>query len=150
MCWFCGLNICRKENCTCEKWVCEECHENVTIIDNDIAAGFLFENTKKGDDNLPIEYTNYIEKKDKEFMRTHRCKAKFENFDYYNEMDENFERKHDDYYNKCEDCKTRCGYCSRGWVVLKSCSGCLDVSYCSTECQKKDWKEHKTKCKTKV
>jgi len=28
------------------------------------------------------------------------------------------------------------------------CSGCTSVSYCGKECQKKDWKLHKAKCKT--
>ena len=28
-----------------------------------------------------------------------------------------------------------------------ACSGCLMVSYCSRECQKKDWKTHKSLCK---
>ena len=27
------------------------------------------------------------------------------------------------------------------------CSRCKTVGYCSTECQKKDWKQHKVNCK---
>ena len=30
---------------------------------------------------------------------------------------------------------------------LQQCSRCKAVSYCSRACQKKDWKQHKTKCK---
>jgi hypothetical protein len=31
--------------------------------------------------------------------------------------------------------------------ALKKCSACLKVSYCSSECQKSDWKGHKKICK---
>lgn len=41
--------------------------------------------------------------------------------------------------------------CSRqgcfSWKELKLCSDCRVVKYCSRECQKKDWKNHKTMCK---
>ena len=30
------------------------------------------------------------------------------------------------------------------------CSGCRTVGYCSAECQKKDWKQHKVNCKKTV
>ncbi|KAL7932487.1 hypothetical protein V8C35DRAFT_307229 [Trichoderma chlorosporum] len=29
---------------------------------------------------------------------------------------------------------------------LKKCKGCLKTSYCSTECQRTDWKQHKREC----
>ncbi|KAK6988684.1 MYND-type domain-containing protein [Favolaschia claudopus] len=32
-------------------------------------------------------------------------------------------------------------------VRLSRCSGCLRISYCSSECQKIDWKNHKPMCK---
>lgn len=30
---------------------------------------------------------------------------------------------------------------------LKTCSGCMKVSYCSKECQKENWRNHKIRCK---
>jgi len=30
---------------------------------------------------------------------------------------------------------------------LKYCSGCKKIQYCSTSCQKNDWKKHKKICK---
>ena len=38
----------------------------------------------------------------------------------------------------------RCGSCL---VRLRRCGGCHEVSYCSTKCQKSDWKKHKKPCK---
>jgi hypothetical protein len=40
--------------------------------------------------------------------------------------------------------KTRCRVCLNG--SAKKCAACKDVSYCSKECQKFDWKEHKEVC----
>ncbi|KAF5364996.1 hypothetical protein D9758_008095 [Tetrapyrgos nigripes] len=33
---------------------------------------------------------------------------------------------------------------------MQGCAGCHLVFYCSRECQKRDWKEHKTECKAKT
>ncbi|KDQ58082.1 hypothetical protein JAAARDRAFT_129471 [Jaapia argillacea MUCL 33604] len=42
----------------------------------------------------------------------------------------------------------KCSVCrGRGKPRLKTCTACKKVRYCSTECQKKDWKTHKPKCK---
>lgn len=38
-----------------------------------------------------------------------------------------------------------CGIC--GIVASKKCSACKQVSYCSKEHQKSDWKKHKKNCK---
>ncbi|KZP26720.1 hypothetical protein FIBSPDRAFT_854383 [Athelia psychrophila] len=47
-------------------------------------------------------------------------------------------------HGTCENCvKTR--RCE-GLGALKSCSRCLRVSYCSTDCQKAHWKHHKPAC----
>lgn len=42
----------------------------------------------------------------------------------------------------------RCKFCLKTAASLRACSGCKSVSYCSRECQRKDWKEglHKTEC----
>jgi MYND finger len=40
--------------------------------------------------------------------------------------------------------KTRCRLCLK--AASKKCATCKDVSYCSRECQKMDWKEHKETC----
>lgn len=44
--------------------------------------------------------------------------------------------------HKCSVCR------GRGKPKLKECGGCKKVRYCSAECQKKDWKTHKLKCKS--
>lgn len=44
-----------------------------------------------------------------------------------------------------------CMNCSKGeneeGVVLSKCGGCKEISYCSIECQRADWKNHKQLCK---
>lgn len=44
----------------------------------------------------------------------------------------------------------RCRSCgvveAKGGGALKKCMRCLKVRYCSTECQKKDWKKHRMEC----
>lgn len=47
-----------------------------------------------------------------------------------------------------ENLKGICHGCNKGTYlnILKKCGTCKDVSYCSRECQKADWKEHKPKC----
>ncbi|EDQ98981.1 uncharacterized protein LACBIDRAFT_318427 [Laccaria bicolor S238N-H82] len=42
---------------------------------------------------------------------------------------------------KCRVCR------GKGKPKIKECSVCQKVRYCSPECQKKDWKAHKPKCK---
>jgi hypothetical protein len=39
----------------------------------------------------------------------------------------------------------RCSNCE-AFVPTKTCSGCKSVRYCSIECQKEHWKEHKSSC----
>ena len=39
-----------------------------------------------------------------------------------------------------------CGYCGEFGHNMKRCSACKIIRYCSKECQKKDWREHKTEC----
>ncbi|KAI0812059.1 hypothetical protein GGR55DRAFT_677657 [Xylaria sp. FL0064] len=38
--------------------------------------------------------------------------------------------------------------CKSGDENLKACSGCFLVHYCSTDCQKQDWRRHKSVCKS--
>lgn len=40
-----------------------------------------------------------------------------------------------------------CGHCGLEQKSLKVCSGCHTVQYCSRECQRAAWSDHKKKCK---
>ncbi|KAJ7139283.1 hypothetical protein C8R44DRAFT_302458 [Mycena epipterygia] len=40
-----------------------------------------------------------------------------------------------------------CGHCKVDAQELRVCGGCRNEKYCSTECQRLAWKEHKTSCK---
>ena len=39
-----------------------------------------------------------------------------------------------------------CNYCNRAIESLKMCSRCKSTNYCSSKCQEKHWKEHKSLC----
>jgi len=43
---------------------------------------------------------------------------------------------------------TTCSSCSSTSKPLKICSGCQSANYCSVDCQKSHWKEHKQACKS--
>ncbi|XP_033760711.1 uncharacterized protein LOC117342621 [Pecten maximus] len=44
--------------------------------------------------------------------------------------------------------ENKCGYCNKKTLSLRRCSACQDVYYCSTVCQREDWRgQHKVKCK---
>ena len=48
-----------------------------------------------------------------------------------------------------EERKRRCDVCKEGGKPkLLTCTRCKRSTYCSVVCQRADWKEHKTKCKT--
>ena len=40
---------------------------------------------------------------------------------------------------------TSCQVC--GAEGASPCGGCGNVAYCGTKCQRKDWKEHKVRCR---
>ncbi|KAJ3129132.1 hypothetical protein HK098_002373 [Nowakowskiella sp. JEL0407] len=40
-----------------------------------------------------------------------------------------------------------CFSCGVSFCELKHCGRCLEASYCSVDCQRKDWKTHKNRCK---
>lgn len=44
--------------------------------------------------------------------------------------------------------KTYCVKCGKFLEKVKKCSRCKIAFYCSRECQKEDWSEHKKHCKT--
>jgi len=44
-------------------------------------------------------------------------------------------------------CNKFCDYCHNENIELFKCAGCKCVYYCSKNCQKLDWKEHKEHCK---
>ena len=41
---------------------------------------------------------------------------------------------------------SRCGFCLTEMKVLKTCSACGRIFYCSRDCQREDWKMHKHFC----
>ncbi|XP_021369227.1 uncharacterized protein LOC110460574 isoform X4 [Mizuhopecten yessoensis] len=44
--------------------------------------------------------------------------------------------------------ENKCGFCDKKTLSLRRCSACQQVYYCSTVCQREDWKlQHKAKCK---
>ncbi|KAL7781403.1 hypothetical protein V8C43DRAFT_298404 [Trichoderma afarasin] len=48
--------------------------------------------------------------------------------------------------DEIEQCNT-CGKTEQlDGLKLKKCKGCMKISYCSTECQRQDWKQHKREC----
>jgi hypothetical protein len=42
----------------------------------------------------------------------------------------------------------KCAKCGLQNVKFKKCSGCIASRYCSVDCQRADWKEHKPICKS--
>lgn len=52
--------------------------------------------------------------------------------------------------NRYNNLKQTCHGCETSVTEKQICSGCYRVTYCSTECQKQDWKEHKIDCLYKV
>jgi len=54
---------------------------------------------------------------------------------------------------QCKTCETlqadrKCGNCKQAWKSLRCCPRCHKVSYCSVNCQKAAWKDHRNVCKT--
>ena len=43
--------------------------------------------------------------------------------------------------------KEQCDFCTKQFSKLKQCGACGKARYCSEDCQKKDWKEHKKACR---
>ena len=39
-----------------------------------------------------------------------------------------------------------CDYCDSKKRKMKLCNGCLNVFYCSQDCQNSGWKKHKSYC----
>ena len=44
-------------------------------------------------------------------------------------------------------CKRRCAACGIEERKLRRCARCRTVSYCSVDCQRQHWPEHKQRCK---
>jgi hypothetical protein len=74
--------------------------------------------------------------------RTKSCYVKYDDGDEEWELPEDcifLETKFDESPNACSVCFKKC--------YLEHCSRCKKVQYCSKECQRKDWPEHKQVCK---
>ncbi|KAK7483873.1 hypothetical protein BaRGS_00024890 [Batillaria attramentaria] len=48
--------------------------------------------------------------------------------------------------NTKRDKEERCAKCDTVWSDLRRCTGCLGVWYCSKECQRQHWPEHRAAC----
>ena len=55
--------------------------------------------------------------------------------------------KHDRNRKACKTCGKLNAELSKEEKKLKTCSKCKRVAYCSKECQKKDWEDHKYDCR---
>ena len=42
--------------------------------------------------------------------------------------------------------ENKCSYCSSSDTMLRRCTACYKVRYCSEDCQKKHWSRHKREC----
>ena len=42
----------------------------------------------------------------------------------------------------------KCELCRKDLEVIKKCGKCKNTVYCSVECQRKDWKNHKQNCES--
>jgi hypothetical protein len=43
--------------------------------------------------------------------------------------------------------RKRCAVCGIPLADVKQCGGCRKVAYCSRECQRKHWPQHKEECR---
>jgi hypothetical protein len=57
------------------------------------------------------------------------------------------DNKHDRNRKACKTCGKLNAELSKEEKKLKTCSKCKRVAYCSKECQKKDWEDHKKDCR---
>lgn len=64
------------------------------------------------------------------------------------EANEFFEKRRQQIRKVLDNAK-KCSTCGEISENLKQCSACKSISYCSIECQKKDWLEHKKICNKK-
>ena len=70
----------------------------------------------------------------------------------HNIMKKSFEETHDEVMDMLDTYLTMCAFCKKlppKDEVFSKCSRCKNVSYCSRECQKRDWSEHKKICHDK-
>ena len=57
------------------------------------------------------------------------------------------DNKHDRNRKACKTCGKLNAELSKEKKKLKTCGKCKKVAYCSKECQKEDWKDHKEDCR---
>lgn len=51
-----------------------------------------------------------------------------------------------DKLNQWRDRHFKCAHCGNTRGILLDCSGCQQVVYCQSECQRQDWHNHKNRC----
>jgi hypothetical protein len=93
-----------------------------------------------------LQYAEINPKAFKQFFKTYRAERAIE---HKGLGWETTECPVDSVTAACEGCGVDENCAADGTVAnLRKCAKCLEVRYCSRECQKSDWKSHRPFCKS--